>query len=68
MEGKLVVPINVDGVTSRNVVINASKDHQLLTSRVLDACKEVLGPGRLEVDKRYIYRWITEKENTVRST
>lgn len=67
MEGKLVVPINVDGVTSRNVVINADSA-QSLTSRVLDACKEVLGPGRLEVDKRYIYRWITDKETAVRST
>lgn len=58
LDGKRVVPINV-GDTSRNVVVSSSRTRSL-TSRVADACKEVIGPGRLVVDKRWTYKWIKE--------
>ena len=55
-----IIPINVDGLREKTIVIGADKSVSL-ASRVIDACTKIIGPGRLEIDTRKTFKWITEK-------
>ncbi|MEK0324360.1 MAG: hypothetical protein QQN63_01545 [Nitrosopumilus sp.] len=61
MDGDKIIPINVDGVSERTIVVGVDRNVSL-ASRVIDACTKIIGPGRLEIDTRKTYKWITDKE------
>lgn len=61
MDGDKIIPINVDGVSERTIVVGIDRNVSL-ASRVIDACTKIIGPGRLEIDTRKTYKWITDKE------
>lgn len=60
MHGDKIIPINVDGLREKTIVVGTDKNVSL-ASRVIDACTKIIGPGRLEIDTRKTYKWITEK-------
>lgn len=60
MDGERIVPVQINNNRTRDIVVNVDRTTSL-ASRVIDACCTIFGPGRLEIETRQTYKWITDK-------